>query len=174
MAQEIERKFLVKDKVVLEDRRGYTIRQGYIAGDKKNVVRVSIKKAINSPDETEHCQLNVKGPTKGISRTEIETWIPYADAEQLLDLCGDRVIHKTRLYIMRDGLKWEIDIFHGDNAGLIVAEVELTSADQQITIPPWLGAEVSHDPKYYNRCLVDYPFSKWSVSELETHHQGEQ
>jgi len=89
--------------------------------------------------------------------------IPVADAERMLELCITPLIDKTRHIVMHDGMKWEVDIFHGENEGLRVAEVELESEDQPISIPDWAGEEVSHDPRYYNSQLVKEPFSRWGV-----------
>ena len=87
--------------------------------------------------------------------------IPVADAERMLAMCAPPLIDKTRHIAMHDGMKWEVDVFHGENEGLRVAEVELESEDQVISLPDWAGQEVSEDPRYYNSHLSREPFSVW-------------
>jgi len=154
MAQEIERKFLLASDQWRSGAEGRLYRQGYLSTDKARTVRVRIV--------GERGLLTIKGLTRGISRLEFEYDIPLADATRLLDeLCHRPLIEKTRYEVTHGGLTWEIDEFHGDNAGLIVAEVELASEDQDIELPEWVGAEVSGDPRYYNSNLAQHPFSKW-------------
>ncbi len=152
MAVEIERKFLVKGT---QWRQGAGVRlsQGYLNRDQERTVRVRI-----AGDKS---FLTIKGVTRGTSRAEFEYAIPVADAEQLLELSDGPIIQKTRYIVVHDGLTWEVDEFQGDNAGLVVAEVELTSEDQAFTRPPWLGSEVTHDPRYYNSSLAAHPYSQW-------------
>jgi adenylate cyclase len=110
--------------------------------------------------------LNIKTATTAISRSEFEYEIPVADAEALLaDSCAGHPIEKTRYEIEYSGLTWEVDEFHGANIGLVVAEVELESESQPVTLPPWVGREVSGDPRYLNTNLSQRPYSTWSHDE---------
>lgn len=155
MALEIERKFLLEDdswrtQVV----RSVTMQQGYLGSDRQCSVRV--RRAGDS------AWLNIKSATLGIERLEFEYAIPVADAETMLQrLCGARSLSKTRHHVPHGGHLWEIDEFDGDNRGLIVAELELTSVDEPFARPAWLGQEVSDDPRYYNVCLIDNPYIHW-------------
>lgn len=155
MGTEIERKFLLKDDSWKEGADAGTLfRQGYLQGSEHSSVRVRI--------EGERANLNIKSATLGIQRREFEYPIPMEDARTLLDeLCEKPLIEKTRYLLNYAGHLWEIDVFSGDNAGLVVAELELKSEDEAFERPPWLGQEVSHDPRYYNVCLVKEPYSKW-------------
>jgi CYTH domain-containing protein len=106
--------------------------------------------------------LTIKGITVGASRTEFEYPIPVDDANAMLDeLCEQPIIEKTRHLVDVDGTTWEIDEFAGVNDGLIVAEVELGSPDEEFTPPDWLGDEVSDDPRYFNANLIAHPYSEW-------------
>ena len=155
MAREIERKFLLLDARW----RGavtHTIvmRQGYLGQFERCSVRVRL--------EDGEARLNIKSATLGIEREEFEYAIPSADAEAMLArLCGPRQLDKRRHLVPFGAHLWEIDEFSGANAGLIVAEIELAAADEHFERPPWLGAEVSDDPRYYNVCLVDVPYTSW-------------
>jgi len=155
MGTEIERKFLLRDDRWKEGANcGTLFRQGYLIGSDKSSVRVRI--------EGHQANLNIKSATLGIRRHEFEYPIPLEDARDLLDsLCEKPLIEKTRYLVNYAGHLWEIDVFSGDNAGLVVAEVELQSEDESFETPPWLGREVSDDPRYYNVCLVKEPYSKW-------------
>jgi len=138
--------------------RSESFRQGYLSSSKRASVRVRIA------DDT--ATLNIKGMTLGIQRPEYEYEIPLHDATELLDqLCERPLIEKTRHFIEFGGKLWEIDEFHGDNAGLIVAEVELDAPDEVIPMPHWAGADVSHLERYYNVRLTQYPYSQWSAEE---------
>lgn len=156
MAQEIERKFLLKNdlwrEAIVESQR---LRQGYLtaeAGSRSSIrVRIAGEKAT----------LNIKSLTLGISRQEFEYPIPLADAEALLALCLPAQIHKVRHLVPFQGFTFEIDEFFGDNHGLIVAELELPHEDMPFPRPPWLGEEVSADPRYYNVRLLTAPFNTW-------------
>lgn len=155
MAIEIERKFLVRDDSWREQADpGIPIRQGYLIGAKAASVRVRIEgKAAN---------LNIKGMTLGVRRQEFEYPIPLQDARVMLKtLCEKPIIEKTRYPLQYGGKRWEVDVFEGDNAGLVVAEIELDDEHESFTRPPWLGEEVSDDPRYYNTCLVRHPFRDW-------------
>ena len=155
MASEIERKFLLRDESWRNFARdSMRIRQGYILGGAKASVRVRVS--------DECAWLNLKSVTVGVSRAEFDYPIPIADAEQILDeLCARPIIEKTRFLVDHAGRCWEIDVFEGDNSGLVVAELELASEDERFELPPWAGKEVSHDPRYYNSSLVDLPFCRW-------------
>lgn len=147
--QEIERKFLVNERIheLIPDLSGKQIRQGYImdSPDGKTVrVRTKGDKGF----------VTIKGKSIGITRSEFEYEIPLADAEMLLDTFCPAVLSKTRYTHVVDGKMWEIDVFHGKLAGLIVAEIELKSEDETVTIPDWVAEEVSDDPSYYNSNLI--------------------
>ena len=106
--------------------------------------------------------MTVKGITQGSSRAEYEYEIPFADANEMIDtLCERPIIEKTRYRLPQDDIVWEIDEFEGDNRGLTVAEVELKDEHQSVTMPDWIGQEVTDDPRYFNANLVKKPFSTW-------------
>ncbi|MCA9150117.1 MAG: CYTH domain-containing protein [Planctomycetales bacterium] len=155
MATEIERKFLVTNDGwrTAEPR---PLRQGYLSRQKDCSVRVRI--------DGEIAFLTVKGLTVGAARREYEYQIDRLDAEEMLtDLCQPPVIHKHRHTVWHAGNCWEIDEFFGENAGLVVAEIELQSETQSFEHPAWLGAEVTSDPRYFNANLALHPFAKWST-----------
>jgi CYTH domain-containing protein len=156
MKQEIERKFLVSgDAWRAVDGKGVSCRQGYMSSGESNVtVRVRLLGRQGF--------LTIKGPATGISRPEMEYEIPATDAEYMLtSLCGGGVISKVRYTLNHNGLRWEIDEFSGDNASLVVAEIELDSEDQPFEKPEWAGQEVSLDPRYRNVELARNPFKNW-------------
>ncbi|GFO58824.1 CYTH domain-containing protein [Geomonas silvestris] len=155
MAQEIERKFLVKDDSWRgAANQGTAYRQGYLSTERGRVVRVRVK----GPQAV----LTIKGERIGISAPEFEYPIPVADAEELLaDLCLHPLIEKVRYEVAHAGLTWEIDVFSGDNEGLVLAEVELESEDQEVELPGWAGPEVSDDRRYSNASLVSSPYRSW-------------
>jgi CYTH domain-containing protein len=109
----------------------------------------------------EQACLTVKGLSKGISRAEFEYEIPVDDAEQLLKLCSGPLIQKHRYNILYRGNQWEVDEFSGENAGLVIAEIELQHEDQSFEKPSWLGKEVSNDPRYFNANLALKPYLQW-------------
>jgi adenylate cyclase len=156
MGTEIERKFLLRDESWRDAADGGTrFRQGYLIGAERASVRVRI--------EGDRANLNIKSATLGIHRQEYEYPIPLGEAEELLDtLCEQPQIIKTRYLVPYGEHTWEIDLFDGDNAGLIVAEVELEAEDETFERPPWLGDEVSGDTRYYNVCLVNHPYKDWT------------
>lgn len=155
MAREIERKFLVNTNAWVPSGPGVRLTQGYLSSDKNRVVRVRI--------EGGGAVLTIKGPTRGISRAEFEYPIPVADASEMLtSLCEQPLIDKHRHTEEHRGRTWQIDVFHGENDGLVVAEVELPSEDAGLDLPAWAGAEVSGDPRYFNSNLLVHPFSAWS------------
>jgi adenylate cyclase len=155
MALEIERKFLVindgwRDQV----RDSVLIRQGYLAGSEQASVRVRLS--------GNQANLNIKSATLGVRRTEYEYEIPVSDANDMLDqLCDKPLIEKTRYHVPYADHLWEVDVFCGDNDGLVVAEIELVDENEAFALPPWVGDEVSHDPRYYNVCLVKHPYKRW-------------
>ena len=155
MPAEIERKFLINN----EDWRKSVCRQtkisqGYLANTERGSIRVRVS--------GEKAYLNIKSMTLGISRTEFEYPIPLDDANYMLEnLCLRPVIEKTRYYVEQGPHIWEIDVFTGENSGLIVAEIELSDTEEDFHKPDWVGTEVSHDPRYYNVRLVHEPFSQW-------------
>jgi adenylate cyclase len=155
MATEIERKFLLLDdgwRAAAD--AGTLMRQGYLIGAEQASVRVRIA--------GEHAHLNIKSATLGVHRQEYEYEIPLADANEILDsLCEGPLIEKTRYHVHHGDHTWEIDVFCGDNEGLVVAEIELDTAAEDFARPPWLGQEVSDDPRYYNVCLVKHPYKDW-------------
>ncbi len=153
VGQEIERKFLVKHADMLEGLSGDVIKQGYLARGEATVrVRRRADKAY----------LTIKGRPEGIARAEYEYEIPVEDAEQMLaTLCDGDIIAKKRYELMHEGLCWEVDVFEGANAGLVVAEVELESSDQEVALPDWAGEDVSDDGRYSNSALSKQPYSRW-------------
>ena len=152
MGIEIERKFLVVgDGWRAAPAVPYA--QGYLNRDKQRTVRVRIVR--------DEAWLTIKGVSVGATRAEFEYAIPVADAEQLLALCDGPIVRKTRRVIEHAGAKWEIDEFQGDNAGLVVAEIELPAEDAAFERPAWLGAEVTHDARYFNSSLATSPYSTW-------------
>jgi len=154
MGTEIERKFLVIGNAWRELAVGTEYRQGYLCSGSDRTVRVRIAggKAF----------LTIKGKSSGISRMEFEYAIPVEDARVLLaELCEQPVIDKIRYKVDYRGFVWEVDEFLGDNAGLLVAEIELEEEEQAFEKPPWVGAEVSADRRYSNAGLVRFPFSRW-------------
>ena len=154
MAKEIERKFLLKDSGWRGLAAGTLYRQGYLSTAIERVVRV---RTIG-----ERGYLTIKSLSVGITRTEFEYEIPIDDANVMLDhLCERPLIEKTRYAIPHGGFTWEVDEFHGENAGLILAEVELEDESQELSLPPWIGEEVSEDPRYFNANLVKHPYITW-------------
>ena len=154
MATEIERKFLVSGDGWRIDATSKRVRQGYLSLNPVRIVRVRIS--------GENAYLTIKGEQQGLSRSEFEYAIPLVDAEHMLDhLCAKPLIEKTRYRVPHDGLTWEVDEFFGDNAGLIIAEIELSDTHQAITLPDWVGQEVTHEARYYNSMLVQQPYSVW-------------
>ncbi|MGH7670834.1 MAG: CYTH domain-containing protein [Gemmatimonadaceae bacterium] len=157
MATEIERKFLVRsDDWRADASAGVQYRQGYLASFPSPVVRVRVAGRGG--------YLTIKGPTSGITRAEFEYPIPLEDAEAMLDTLGaGPVIRKVRYRVSFGGRIWEVDEFDGANAGLRLAEVELPTADAHVDLPPWVGREVSDDPRYFNANLAVHPYSEWGA-----------
>lgn len=162
MAAEIERKFLLATSdwrgEVSESRR---MRQGYLT-DYRQPGRASVRIRWSEGEG----ELNIKSLDLGMVRQEYAYPVPGEDAEAMLDeLCIGPRVEKRRHYVVRDGLTWEIDEFFGDNEGLVVAEVELHHADQEIAHPPWLGREVTPFERYYNVALARRPYRDWTAAE---------
>lgn len=155
MASEIERKFLLKTEAWRDEvSDSMRLVQGYLARGPRSAVRVRI--------QGEKAELNVKHTLDGIERLEFEYEIPLDDARQMLDRVALRpLIDKTRYHVHHGGHLWEIDEFYGDNAGLVVAEIELGSTDEPFERPDWLGEEVSSDRRYYNSNLSELPYTQW-------------
>ena len=156
MATEIERKFLLNDNSWKEFAgEGTKYSQGYLVGSKQASVRVRI--------QGDKAFLNVKSATIDITRQEFEYEVPLADAQEMLEtLCEKPLISKTRYHLNHENHVWEIDVFDGENNGLVVAEIELADKNEVFSKPTWLGEEVSDDARYYNTCLVKHPFKNWS------------
>lgn len=157
MPVEIERKFLVASESWRAHASCATpIRQGYLHADARKAVRVRLK--------GQQGVLTIKGSADatGIARAEFEYIIPAQDAQQLLDtLCVPGKIEKVRHLVEHAGKQWEVDVFEGENAGLVVAELELSAVEEDFERPPWLGQEVSHDARYLNAQLAKLPFTRW-------------
>ena len=154
MSREIERKFLVNKKLFKPESEGQYIAQGYLSSTPERTVRVRIK--------NNRGYLTVKGKNNGISRSEFEYEIPEDDAKELLELCEPSIIVKRRYIINFKDSIWEVDIFEGDNEGLIVAEIELQSENEEFNKPNWIAEEVSNDPRYYNSQLSKQPYKYWN------------
>lgn len=153
MGTEIERKFLVRGDAWRALGRAAVFRQGYLSTVKERTVRIRVV--------GDQGWITVKGLTVGATRAEFEYAIPVNDAQEMLELCAQPLIEKTRTVVDLGDLQWEIDEFTGPNEGLIVAEVELQRGDQEIDLPDWVGDEVTDDPRYYNANLTAHPFSTW-------------
>lgn len=155
MAIEIERKFLLKNEKWRENVSNSVIyKQGYLSSQSTSSIRVRIS--------NKQAWLNIKSATIGTQRAEYEYEIPLTDANEILaNLCLKPVIEKTRHFVTHENHLWEIDEFDGENAGLIVAEIELNSVDETFIKPEWLGEEVTQDVRYYNNNLAREPYSQW-------------
>ncbi|MCI0655417.1 MAG: CYTH domain-containing protein [Methylococcaceae bacterium] len=158
MGIEIERKFLVRDdgwrRAVIKSSR---MRQGYLSQSGNASVRVR--------SDAERGWINIKSVTLGVQRQEFEYEIPRSDAEQILDtLAGQPLIEKIRHFAEIGSHTWEIDEFEGQNAGLIVAEIELSEAGEAFDRPAWIGTEVTRDARYYNTNLARKPYTTWQAA----------
>lgn len=154
MAQEIERKFLLKNDDWRIGAEGKRYRQGYLSTEAQRTVRVRTVSARGF--------LTIKGEPVGAARVEFEYPIPPEDANEMLDsLCQRPIIEKVRFRIPHGSHTWEVDEFEGENAGLLIAEVELESENETLDIPDWVGEEVTGDSRYYNANLIATPFSDW-------------
>lgn len=158
MGIEIERKFLViKDEWFshLEQNmyEAVVIKQGYLNTEKERTVRVRTKGTKGF--------ITIKGKVQSITRQEFEYEIPLTEADELLRLCNQPHIEKLRYKVEFEGTVWEVDVFSGDNEGLVMAEVELKNEQDRFSIPSWIGIEVSDDPRFYNLSLSLFPYKIW-------------
>jgi adenylate cyclase len=154
MGIEIERKFLVDVESLPDFGEGKYISQGYIDTSDKTVVRARVK--------GDKGFLTLKGESTGIACSEYEYEIPKADALEIIaNMCGGKTVEKTRYEFPVHGHTWEIDVFHGRNDGLIVAEIELNSEDETFEKPNWVKEEVTGQVKYFNARLLNTPYSEW-------------
>ena len=151
MATEIERKFLVTADI--PDGESSEIQQAFLSLDPERTIRIRITDNKGF--------LTVKGKTQGISRAEFEYEIPLQEALDMLELSIGHPIRKTRTCVIIGRHTWEVDVFHDLNAGLVVAEIELDSEDEELELPDWIGDEVSEDFRYLNACLAQHPFTEW-------------
>jgi adenylate cyclase len=155
VAQEIERKFLVADdgwRAAADG--GRRLRQAYLAETDRAVVRVRIEDGARGV-------LTIKSAEPGLSRQELEYPLPLEDAEALVALSQGSVLDKTRFHVPHAGRRWEVDVYGGDNRGLIIAEVELESEAAAVQLPPWAGKEVTGERRYYASSLAQRPFRSW-------------
>lgn len=159
LGREIERKFLVVgDEWRARAERSAAMEQGYLAESEAASVRIRV-----AGDEA---RLNIKGGGLVAVRAEYEYAVPLEDGRELLEaLCRKPTVAKTRHWVPYAGYEWEVDEFHGANAGLVVAEIELEAEGAAFERPAWAGAEVTHLPRYYNVRLVDHPYSEWDEAE---------
>ncbi|HEY6675249.1 MAG TPA: CYTH domain-containing protein [Terrimicrobium sp.] len=153
MGTEIERKFLVVGNDWRAGASGTSYIQGYLSRDVARIVRIR--------QAGPAAYLTIKGIAQGASRPEFEYPIPLSDARQLMNLCLRPLVEKTRYVIKYASKRWEVDEFRGDNRGLILAEIELSREDEAVDIPPWIGQEVSGDPRYFNSYLSEHPYTQW-------------
>ena len=158
MAKEIERKFLVDlSKINISEYETTSIEQGYLSDDKDKITRIRI--------EDKKSFITIKSKTTGFTRNEYEYEIPYEDANDLICLCK-KTLSKKRTYVEFKDKHWIVDIFEGDNEGLVVAELELKSEDETFEKPIWLKEEVTHKSKYYNSNLIKKPYNKWKYAKV--------
>ena len=151
---EIERKYLVKSDVYLRlATERHEVKQGYLCADGVRTVRVRLW--------DDRGVLTIKGQGNGVSRFEWEQQIPGADAKELFGLCQPGRVEKTRYIVPLGELKVEVDVFHGENEGLVFAEIELPAEDYRFALPEWLGPEVTGDPRYYNAYISSHPYNTW-------------
>ena len=154
MGREIERKFLVKFDTYKGSSNGILYKQGYLCSEVERVVRVRLIGC--------KAYITIKGKNVGAARDEYEYEIPYKDAEEIIEkLCEKPIVEKIRYMDEYEGFTWEIDEFHGENEGLIVAEIELNSENENFKKPDWVGEEVTDDSRYYNSNLGRNPYKNW-------------
>jgi adenylate cyclase len=165
MALEIERKFLVIGNGWRDAAHEVVpMAQGYI-NDQAAMDSGSMKASVRVRIAGDEAYLNLKSRELGHTRQEFDYAIPASDARALLALCVGGLVDKRRHYVKHEGHLWEVDEFLGDNAGLVVAEIELSSADESFARPDWIGAEVTDEPRYYNLALATRPYLEWSADE---------
>jgi adenylate cyclase len=156
MSIEIERKFLVRGNDWQRLATHHTsIRQAYLAASGKSSIRVRIKGDGSAT-------LTVKSRPVSLRRLELEYDIPILEAEALMQLRQGAIIEKARYLVPCGDLAWEVDVFSGENLGLVIAEIELRHEHQRIELPPWVGSEITGQPQYYNSSLIHYPYGAWS------------
>ena len=158
MAEEIERKYMVVGEYKNLAHTSIHMIQGYIASGRRTVrVRITDNKA----------WLTIKGPSRdgGLTRYEWEREIDAREAMELMQLAEGAIIEKRRHLVEYEGHTFEVDEFMGDNHGLVIAEVELASCDEQVTLPHWIGREVTGEKRFYNSHLRSHPYAKWSEEE---------
>lgn len=146
---EIERKFLVTDEIhsILKDVVGSPLKQGYLSEKGSgNTIRIRLKK--------QQAFLTIKSKTVGFTRAEFEYEVPYEEGLAMMQLCGSRIVEKTRFLIQVGNHTWEVDVFEGKHKGLLLAEIELKSEDENFQLPKWVGEEVSTNPRYFNSNLA--------------------
>ena len=156
MGVEIERKFTVRADFCPQG-VGTEMAQGYLSRDPQRTVRVRLAGGRG--------YLTVKGETRGMVRAEYEYEIPPTDARAMLALCDPPLVEKTRYVVDVAGRRWEVDVFHGANDGLVVAEVELPSETAEVTLPAWVKREVTGEKRYYNSALIVHPYRCWTSAE---------
>lgn len=154
MAFEIERKFLVDTNKWIATDNGTKLIQAYLGLDPLPVIRIRIA--------GEKAVLTIKGPSRTISRPEFEYAIPVEDAYEMLKLAISEPVEKTRHKIQHEGFVWEVDVFSGKNNGLVIAEIELQSENQDFERPDWILEEVSGDARFFNSYLSEHPFQEWN------------
>lgn len=154
MGVEIERKFLLRSEEYKKLGEGKKFIQGYLSSNKERVVRVRVK--------NDKGYLTIKGPNSGSSRMEFEYEIPCEEAQYMLrNLCEKSIIEKIRYNVEYEGHIWEVDCFLGENEGLEIAEIELSSEEETFSIPEWIGEEVTEDKRYYNSYIAKNPYKLW-------------
>jgi adenylate cyclase len=160
MSFEIERKFLVRSDDWRQLTTGQSdIRQAYLDSNAKASVRIRIR-------DNSSATLTIKSRPADLRRLELEYPIPVLQAEALMPLRQGIVVEKVRYFVPSGELTWEIDVFSGENQGLVIAEIELPNEHHPVELPPWIGAEVTGQPQYYNSALVRRPFSTWTKREV--------
>ena len=165
MGIEIERKFLVTgDAWRSAAHKVVPMAQGYL-NDLAMVEDGSQKASVRVRIEGETAYLNLKSRERGHTRQEFNYAIPVDEARSLLALCVGGLIDKRRHYVNHEGHLWEVDEFLGDNAGLVVAEIELQHADEAFALPDWAGRQVTDALRYYNLALASHPYSQWTEDE---------
>lgn len=165
MSFEIERKFLLRDDSWRALAAGQVaIRQAYLALDAKASIRVRIR-------GNESASLTIKSRGAALRRLELEYPVPVLDAERMFALRQGAVVEKTRHLVPWRGLTWEIDVFEGENKGLLLAEIELRDEAQTLELPPFVGAEITGQPQYYNSALAQRPYSSWPQAEMRAAEQ---
>lgn len=157
MGKEIEHKFLVQNDQWRTSEAGHPCRQGYLYAGARGTVRVRVM--------ADRAYLTIKGRATGITRDEFEYEIPPADAESMLSLCEGLIVEKTRFLVPHGRHTWEVDVFAGPNAGLVLAELELSDENEAFDLPPWVGENVSLDRRYANAYLSQHPYSTWPKPE---------